>query len=61
MEDALVCVDGGEQRRQPVGADLAVGVEEDDDLAPRGHCAVVPAADESLALGVADQPHLKRN
>ena len=57
IEDTPVCVDGREQRRQPVCADLAVGVEEDDDLAPRGHRAVVPAPDETLSLGVPDEPH----
>ena len=35
---------------------LAMRVEEDDDLSSRGDGAVVPAPNETLALGVAHHP-----
>jgi hypothetical protein len=52
-----VSVDGGEKRGQPVGVDLAVGVQEDDHFPFGFFRAAGSRPDQALALGVADQPH----
>jgi hypothetical protein len=52
-----VVVDWAKQRRQPVGADFTVGVQEDDDLTPRLLRSSHSCSDETLALSVADQSH----
>ncbi len=43
-----------EQRREPVIADLAMGVQEDDNLAASGDRAIVPTPDQPLSLRVPD-------
>jgi hypothetical protein len=52
-----VVVDWAEKRRQPVGADFTVGVQEDDDLTPRLLRSSHPCSDKTLALCIADQSH----
>lgn len=50
-----ICVNWSEQRRQPVGSDLTVRIEKDDDVSTCGYGTVVPAPNETFSLGVSDQ------
>ena len=47
-------MNGSEERREPVVADLAVSVEKYDYLSVSGDGAVVTGTDETLAFGVPD-------